>query len=178
MDSTPAPGGAGRRDARDWRAGDGPPLVPGRLAAHTACLLQKLGQVLFRLMEAELAAMSLRIRHYSVLGALVDQGAMLQQDIGSYLRIDPATMVDTIDDLEQRGFVQRRRRDGDRRSYVVSITADGEKATRQIDELMERLDGELLADITGPQQRQLHRLSQKLSDGATLTGAYDKIRGG
>lgn len=153
------------------------PLVPGRMAVHTACLLQKVGQVVFRLMEGELGEMGLRIRHYSVLGALLDRGPMLQQDIGSYLRIDPATMVDTIDDLEQRGLVQRKRRDGDRRSYIVSITAGGEKATAQIDELMERLDVEYLADITEPQRRQLHHLAQKLSGGDTLASAYDRIRG-
>lgn len=153
------------------------PLVPGRMAMHTACVLQKLGQVVFRLMEGELGVMGLRIRHYSVLGALIDRGPMLQQDIGGYLRIDPATMVDTIDHLEQRGFVQRRRRDGDRRSYVVSITDEGEKAVGQIDELMERLDLEYLADLTGPQRRQLDHLAQKLSTGGTLTAAYDGIRG-
>ena len=52
---------------------------------------------------------------------------MSQQDIGIYLRIDSATMVATMDDLAGLGLVQRKRRDGDRRSYVVSITRDGEK---------------------------------------------------
>src|ERR1700735_4549281 len=90
------------------------PLVPGRMAGHTSCVLQKLGQVIFRLMEAELAGLGLRIRHYSVLGALLDRGRMSQQDIGTYLRIDAATMVATIDDLEKRSLVRRNRREDDR----------------------------------------------------------------
>ena len=162
----------GRRD------GESPvPLVPGRMAAHTCCLLQKLGQVVFRLMENELAPFGLRIRHYSVLGCLIDRGPMSQQDIGGFLRIDAATMVATIDDLERLEFVQRRRRDTDRRSYVVSITEAGEKVTEQVDRLMDGIDEDYLADITGPQQRQLDRVLHKLSAGPTLTGAYDSIRG-
>lgn len=153
------------------------PLVPGRLAAHASCLLQKLGQVVFRLMEGELAGLGLRIRHYSVLGCLVDKGPMSQQDIGTYLRIDSATMVATIDDLERLDLVQRKRRDGDRRSYVVSVTEAGEKATEQIDQLMDRIDEDYLGDITGPQRRQLEHVLHKLSAGPTLTAAYDGIRG-
>jgi DNA-binding MarR family transcriptional regulator len=153
------------------------PLVPGRMAAHTSCVLQKLGQVIFRLLESELAALGLRIRHYSVIGSLLDRGPMSQQDIGTYLRIDSATMVATIDDLERLGLVQRKRRDGDRRSYVVSITPEGEKATERIDQLMQQLDDEFLADITGPQRRQLGHVASKLSAGPTLTAAYDGIRG-
>jgi DNA-binding MarR family transcriptional regulator len=153
------------------------PLVPGPMASHAVCLLQKLGQVVFRLLESELGALGLRVRHYSVLGCLRDRGPMSQQDIGGYLRIDSATMVDTIDDLEQRGFVQRRRRDGDRRSYLVSVTDEGEKAADRVSELMQRLDDEYLADITETQQRQLQRLLSKLSGGVTLTEAYDHARG-
>lgn len=154
------------------------PLVPGRMAAHSVCLLQKLGQVVFRLMDSELGERGLRVRHYSVLGSLLDRGPMSQQELGVYLRIDPATMVDTIDDLEQCGFVQRKRRDSDRRSYVVSITETGEKETDDIGRLMERLDEEYLADVTGPQRRQLHHLLNKLAGGAVLTQAYDGVRGG
>jgi DNA-binding MarR family transcriptional regulator len=147
------------------------------MAAHSVCLLQKLGQVVFRLLESELGAMGLRVRHYSVLGCVRDCGPMSQQDIGSYLRIDPATMVDTVDDLENRGYVQRKRRDSDRRSYLVSVTNEGEKAAVRISELMQRLDDEFLADLTGPQQLQLHRLLSKLSGGVTLTEAYNHVRG-
>jgi DNA-binding MarR family transcriptional regulator len=153
------------------------PLVPGRLAAHATCLLQKLGQVVFRLMEAELAGLGLRVRHYSVLGVLLDRGRMSQQDIGTYLRIDAATMVATIDDLEKRSLVRRNRREDDRRSYVVTVTPDGEKVIAQIEEVMDRLDAELLPDVTPAQQRQLHHLLAKLSGGPTLTRAYDGLRG-
>jgi DNA-binding MarR family transcriptional regulator len=68
-------------------------LVPGSIASHQSCLLVKLGQVSFRLQEAALAALDLRVRHFSVLQALADRGPSVQLELGRYLRIDPATMA-------------------------------------------------------------------------------------
>jgi hypothetical protein len=42
---------------------------------------------------------------------------------------------------------------------------------------MDELDEELLADVTKPQQSELHRLLSKLSQGETLIRALDEIRG-
>ena len=82
------------------------PLVPGTVAEHTTCLLVKLGQVMFRIAEADLGPYGLRVRHYSILQALIDNGPMSQHALGGYLRIDPATMVTTLDDLESAGLVR------------------------------------------------------------------------
>lgn len=153
------------------------PLVPGRIADHTGCLLLKTGQVVFRLMEAHLGSLGLRIRHYSVLQTLLDRGAMSQQSLGSCLRIDGATMVATIDDLEAMGFVGRERETNDRRRYEISLTAEGEKTLRRANELIESFDEEYLADITPAQREQLHKTLRKLSLGATLTMAFDDVRG-
>lgn len=153
------------------------PLVPGRIADHTTCLTLKVGQVIFRLMEARLATLGVRIRHYSVLETLLEGGPRSQQDLGTYLRIDGATMVATIDDLEKLGYVARKRSVDDRRSYVISILAAGKKLLRRINEVMDELDEELLADVTKPQQGELHRLLSKLSQGETLIRALDEIRG-
>ncbi|MGI5326966.1 MarR family winged helix-turn-helix transcriptional regulator [Actinomadura nitritigenes] len=153
------------------------PLIPGRMERHTGCMVLKIGQVIFRLMEAQLASLGLRIRHYSVLGALKDHGPTSQQDLGTYLRIDSATMVATIDDLEKLDFVNRRRRPEDRRSYIISITPDGEAKLDEIEALMDKLDEEYFADLTLRQHEQLHNMARKLSRGKTLVTAYDRIRG-
>jgi DNA-binding MarR family transcriptional regulator len=154
------------------------PLVPGRIADHTSCLILKVGQVVFRLMEDRLSEFGLRIRHFSLMSALAEQGPMSQGQLGAYLRIDGATMVATIDDLERLGLVERRRAQRDRRQSVVSITADGQAMLRRVEELMVALDEEYLQDVTVNQRGQLHRLMEKLSQGRTLATAFDKLRGG
>jgi DNA-binding MarR family transcriptional regulator len=155
-----------------------PALVPDHMAAHTSCLTLKIGQVVFRIMEDKLAEMGLRIRHYSVLGTLLEPGPMSQQDLGTFLRIDAATIVSTIDQLEAMGLVARTRGLRDRRRYVVSITPAGESMLERIDRFVDEFDVTYLADVTATQRRQLHRMLTKLSQGGTLTRAFDDVRNG
>jgi DNA-binding MarR family transcriptional regulator len=155
-----------------------PSLVPDHLAAHTSCLALKVGQAIFRVMESKFAEFGLKIRHYSVLGTLVQPGPMSQQDLGTYLRIDPATMVTTIDDLEAMGLVARTRELRDRRRYVVSITPPGRDMLKRIDQFVDRFDAAHLADVTPAQRAQLHRLLNKLSVGSALVTAFDAARSG
>ena len=116
------------------------PLVPGSIAEHTSCLLAKLGQVAFRLADERLSALGLRVRHYSILQALADLGATPQQELGTYLRIDPATMVSSVDDLEDAKFALRRRSPQDRRRYVVELTEGGEQALAEANQVLAELD--------------------------------------
>ena len=128
-------------------------------------------------MESHLSQLGLRIRHYSVLSTLSEGGPISQLDLGAYLRIDGATMVATIDDLEQLGYVARRRGTEDRRRSVVSILTDGELVLKEVESLISRLDDELLADVTDRQREQLQRTLTKLSQGPTLVAAFDGLRG-
>lgn len=153
------------------------PLVPGLVDRHLGCVALKVGQVTFRLLEAELSEqLGLRIRHYSILAAL-SEGPASQQNIGNDLRIDSATMVAAIDDLEQRELVRRERHPEDRRRYVVTITPQGEETLEKIATLIDKFDSEHFADLTANQQAQLHKLLEKLSSGTTLATAYDRVRG-
>jgi DNA-binding MarR family transcriptional regulator len=128
-------------------------------------------------MENHLAVLGLRIRHYSVLQTLSELGSASQQDLGVYLRIDGATMVATIDDLESLGYVARKRGTDDRRRYIVSILPEGERVLKEVDALMTSLDEELLADVTARQRNELKRVMRKLSEGETLIRAFDEVRG-
>lgn len=153
-----------------------PALVPDHMAAHTSCLALKVGQVIFRIMESQLAEFGLRIRHYSVLGTLLEPGPMSQQDLGTYLRIDSATIVSTIDDLEAMGLVARTRGLRDRRRYVVAITAKGRDTLAAVDRFVDEFDATYLADVTPRQRSELHRMLDKLSQGGTLVEAFDAVR--
>ncbi len=150
--------------------------MSGSTARHATCLLLKIGQVVFRLLEAHLSQMGLRVRHYTVLNALHDGGPVSQLDLGAHLRIDGATMVATIDDLEDFGYVSRRRGVEDRRRSVVSLLPAGEVVVKELEALVSRLDDDLLADVTDRQREQLHRTLTKLSEGDTLVGAFDDLR--
>lgn len=152
------------------------PLVPGTVAEHTICLLIKLGQVAFRIAEDGIGGTGLRVRHYSVLQALADNGAMPQLALGSFLRIDPATMVTSLDDLERAGYAERTRDPQDRRRYAVDITAEGRKVLADLNRTLVDLDGEILADLGATERDSLHALLGSLAGSPTLTSLFDAAR--
>ncbi|AJE83681.1 MULTISPECIES: MarR family winged helix-turn-helix transcriptional regulator [Streptomyces] len=153
-------------------------LVPGSVAEHTSCLLLKLGQVAFRLSEHRLAELGLRVRHYSVLQALLDNGPMSQLDLGAHLRIDAATMVSTLDTLEQGGYAQRTRDPRDRRRYLVAATEKGADLGRDADGLLREVDESAFADLSATDRKHLHRILGRLAGSPALTEAFDTVRGG
>ncbi len=152
------------------------PLVPGTVAEHTICLLVKLGQVAFKIAEDGIAGTGLRVRHYSVLQALADNGAMAQLALGSFLRIDPATMVTSLDDLERAGFAQRTRDPQDRRRYAVDITDGGRKVLADLNRALVDLDSEILADLGTTERHSLHVLLGSLAGSPALTSLFDTVR--
>jgi len=152
------------------------PLVPGYVAEHTSCLLVKLGQVLFRLAEDQLEPLGLRVRHYSILQALADNGAMSQLALGAYLRIDPATMVGSLDDLKQLAFAARTRDPRDRRRHVVDATTAGCRVLAAANDALVELDTRVTADLPAPQRPVLHQLLNALSAGPALPAASDETR--
>jgi DNA-binding MarR family transcriptional regulator len=152
------------------------PLVPGSVADHTICLLLKLGQVAFRLSEDRLDELGLRVRHYSILQALADNGPQPQLGLGAYLRIDPATMASSLDTLESAGYVARARDRRDRRRYVVEITSAGTAVLGQANQGLDRLDAQVLADLAPADRAALHRLLTELASSATVPALYDAVR--
>lgn len=152
------------------------PLVPGTVADHTACLLVKLGQVLFRLAEDELGDFGLRVRHYSILQALADNGPMSQLGLGGYLRIDPATMVGSLDDLEGAGLAARARDPQDRRRYLVELTADGRRVLDAANPQLDTVDDRAFAALSATDRKALHRILHKLQAHPTVIELFDAAR--
>lgn len=151
-------------------------LVPGTTAEHTSCLLLKMGQVLFRIAEDRLAELGLRLRHYSILQALADNGSMSQLALGGYLRIDPATMVSSLDDLEAQGLATRERDAQDRRRYVIHITDSGADVLAKANAKLVELDETAFTDLSDSARARLHGSLGKLNQGATLSTAFDNLR--
>ncbi len=150
--------------------------MPGSVADHTVCLLLKLGQVAFRLSEDRLDALGLRVRHYSILQALADNGPQPQLGLGAYLRIDPATMASSLDFLENTGYLARARDRQDRRRYVVEITAAGSDLLARANTGLEGLDATMFADLAAADRETLHRVLGKLASEPGLPALYDAVR--
>lgn len=108
-----------------------------------------------------LARNELRGPHVTVLAFLAEQEAVAQKRISDRVQMDPSDLVSVLDDLEQRGFAQRRRDDRDRRRFTVSITDEGRGALRERMETARAHEDELLAPLTSQERVELTTLLRK-----------------
>jgi DNA-binding MarR family transcriptional regulator len=80
--------------------------------------------------------------------------------------IDPSAMVKLINDLENAGLAERRRRPGDRRAWEVAITAKGRRALERARQLAMQVEDEVLGGLTAGDRRQLLTLLRRTLDAA------------
>lgn len=143
-----------------------PPTLLG-LPSYIAGAAARVGHLL--LVEA-LAAHELRLPHFSVLTALSDFGSLPQHEIADRLAINRSHLVGYLDDIEQRGLVQRERDPHDRRRQVVSLTPAGRAQLRRLHDVALRSQAEFLQALTEDEQRTLVALLRRVLD------ANDKTR--
>jgi DNA-binding MarR family transcriptional regulator len=79
----------------------------------------------------------------TVLTLIRDAMPMKQADLGKALEMKRANVVTVLDELMTRGLVTRRLADDDRRSNVVSLTAEGRRLTDELLALHEKLEADL-----------------------------------
>src|SRR4051812_33329693 len=103
------------------------PTLPGELVGSTTFLLKRLG---FAAKEQTMEAydeLGLHPYHYAVLIALTEGSHETQGAIADALGYDRGQLVGLLDELEERGLVERKRDPKDRRRHLVRITSQGKR---------------------------------------------------
>src|SRR5215469_305217 len=90
-----------------------------------AFLLVQLGMEAARQFAERLAPLGVEPRHVGMLTRLAANEGKSQQSVGELIGLNPTQMVFLVDELEDRGFVERRRNPADRRSYGLFLTDAG-----------------------------------------------------
>lgn len=91
----------------------------------------------------------LRPADYSTLALIRDNPGRKQTEIAAVLGIKRANFVALVGGLDTRGLVERRARDGDRRSHALYLTADGEAAMRRLDAMQARFEADCIERLGG-----------------------------
>jgi DNA-binding MarR family transcriptional regulator len=143
----------------------------GRRPGHDgfAYLLVQLGTRAARLFADRLAPLGLEPRHAGMLFRLAASEGKSQQAIGDLIGLNSTRMVFLVDELEQRGLVERRRNEADRRSHALYLTDAGRDVLRQVQEASGQHQAQLGSSLTGPERAQLTALLRRLADEQGIT---------
>jgi DNA-binding MarR family transcriptional regulator len=128
-----------------------------------AFLLVQLGAQLAREFGERLEPLGLEPRHAGMLIRLAANEGLSQQALGELIGLNPTRMVFLVDELEQRGLVERRRNATDRRSYALYLTAQGRDKLRQVRASGSRHQDELGASLTQAERIELTKLLRRLA---------------
>jgi MarR family transcriptional regulator, temperature-dependent positive regulator of motility len=126
-------------------------------------LLTRLSRVLYR--RATEDVIGLRMKPFIALDYLREQGPSSQQQFGRDLMLDPNNAVILLNDLEQAGYVERRRDPTDRRRHIVEITSAGARAAEHAEHKLETVEDEVLGKLSAAERSKLRDLLAKALEG-------------
>ncbi len=138
--------------------------LPRELLASTTFLLKRLGYAAKDRSMAAYEREDVHPYHYAILLALDDGGHETQGAIADALGYDRGQLVGLLDELEERGLIERRRDPNDRRRHLVQMTPDGKRKLRRLRTLAADVEDDFLAPLSAAEREQLHALLQKLAE--------------
>jgi DNA-binding MarR family transcriptional regulator len=128
-----------------------------------AYLLVQLGFHLARQFSERLDPLGLEPRHAGMLTRLAAHEGLSQQALGELIGLNPTRMVFLVDELEQRGLVERRRNTADRRSYALYLTTQGRDTLHRIQAAGDRHQHEIGASLSKAERLELASLLRRLA---------------
>lgn len=116
-----------------------------------------------RLVGEGFAAAGARGYHYRVLNSLYIEGPTSQANLGRRTGIHAPDIVNTLNELQESGYVMRILDTTDkRRRYLVRITPDGAKRAEELIRTAAAIQEELLEPLDQAERAELVRLLTRL----------------
>jgi DNA-binding MarR family transcriptional regulator len=146
-----------------------------RARSSVGYLVKRAHSLMLDVMEPVLEAHGFTFVQYQILVWLRDGIAVNPRDLCAQFRHNSGALTRVIDQLAERGFLVRERRDRDRRKVELELTPAGrEQAKRLIPLVVEKLNL-ALAEFSGAELQEFTRLLLKLN--ATLQSAVEPVAG-
>jgi DNA-binding MarR family transcriptional regulator len=153
---------------RDAAAGGAPGDVGNLLAGSVGFLLSKLGFMSASGFAAALEPENIHPGHFALLRMIKAAEGSSQNALGDSLHIPPSRMVALLDELEQRGLVERRRSPADRRINLVHLTDAGVSTLERAAVIAADWEARLCAGLDDDERATLAALLRRLAEGHDL----------
>lgn len=131
-------------------------------------LLTRLAKQVYRRSTEDLLGM--HMRHLMALSYVRDHDGGPQQELAEALCMDANNVVLLLNELEDLGYVGRRRDPSDRRRHLVGLTAKGSKALEHAEHRQETIEDDVLGALDDEERATLWRLL-----GQALRGAEPEL---
>jgi DNA-binding MarR family transcriptional regulator len=138
--------------------------LPEELLASTGFLLSRVGMGMKLRVLEELDDAGCPGFQYGVLALLREGASQTQARIADVLGVDRSQLVGELDELEERGLIERKRDPNDRRRHLVSMTPAGRKALARLRALARKMDDDYLAPLSDDEREALHTLLLRLAE--------------
>ena len=126
-------------------------------------LVKRAHSLMLDVMEPLLEARGFSFVQYVILSWLRDGIAVNPKDLCAQYRHDSGAMTRVIDQLAERGLLERARRDRDRRKVELELTPAGREAIENLIPLVVKKLNQALADFSSEEVQELLRLLIKLN---------------
>ncbi|WP_250006382.1 MarR family winged helix-turn-helix transcriptional regulator [Actinoplanes sp. M2I2] len=117
-----------------------------------------------RRVNEQLARADARKWHYAVLATLDEFGPASQAQLSDRTRVYRSDLVAVLNELADRGQVDRAPDPADKRRNLVRITTAGRRQLRRLDKILAAVDDEVFAPLDPAQRAQLTDLLTILVD--------------
>ena len=137
--------------------------LPEELLESATFLLKRLGYAAKEQAMAAYEQTGLHPYHHAILIALGEGSHETQGSIADALGYDRGQLVGLLDELEERGLVERRRDPKDRRRHVVRLTPDGKRTLSRLRAVARQNEDEFLDPLSDEERATLHSLLLRLA---------------
>ena len=131
-------------------------------------LQDQIGFVLRKAHQRHLAIFASRIAdltppQFAALAKLANVGETSQNQLGSLIAMDAATVKGVIDRLKARGLVDLTKHDADKRRLMVSLTTEGCATVDRLVPLAQQITAETLAPLSRKEATTLLKLLSRIA---------------
>jgi DNA-binding MarR family transcriptional regulator len=152
--------------------------IDGDKAPQTlAFLLSQVGIHASRRFAERISAVDLNPPLFRVLNLVAAAEGRSQQAIAAAIEIPPSRMVALVDELEQRGLVERRPEPEDRRVRALFLTTKGKRCLQRGRKIAAQHEQELTEGMSETDRKRLVALLQRIVDEQALgKGVHPGLR--
>lgn len=127
-------------------------------------LLMKSHSVMQRKIYAEAQKIGLTSGQPKILDYLYEHEGSDQKTIAGYCEIEPATLGSILLRMEQKGLIERRQKNGNRRSLFVYLTENGKEVCEKMHNIFSQKDKQASDGLSTAEINELKRLLTKVCE--------------